>query len=337
MSTLSEIARSTKLAVTTVSEILRDKPGYQEATRQRVLEAARKLNYRPNLVARQLRGQKSGLIGAIIGAGNAQVNFDRLAALERVAFERGCRLLIGQVHEGGGLTRAYLDDLRGRGVDGLLWLHQPYHREPPVTEDFFSGNRSVVFLDESAAAWGGCVRVDYADGISQAIRHLRTSGRKRIGLVLDGPGWPGNPMAERQRGYRDELHATALSPDPALLWMGEGRQIPTTTQLADAIHRLCGQAGADALLASNDIWAVALIKALRRAGRRVPEDVAVVGFDNLAIADLFEPALTTIDQNHGEFASVAMEMLGQLMDGGELPARRRTVIVKPRLIVRESA
>ena len=194
MSSLASIARATGLAVTTVSEVLRDKPGYSESTRAKVLEAAKKLSYRPNSAARQLRGGRSGVMAALIGQDNPQANYDRLAALERVAYARDCRLMVGQIHHADKKLGDYLLDFASRGVDGVFWINQPFASQDDAPIPAISRFGGIVSLDHPAAAGAGCVRIDYGAGIEEAISYLAKKGRKKIGLAHAAEGVKGDPL-----------------------------------------------------------------------------------------------------------------------------------------------
>ena len=335
MSSLASIARATGLAVTTVSEILRNKPGYSETTRDKVLEAARKLSYRPNSAARQLRGGRSGLLAALIGQDNPQANFDRLAALERVAYSRGYRLMIGQIHSSDGRLNEYLQDFAARGVDGIFWLHQPFvaRGEERLASALRPDN--IVSLDHAVAENAACVRIDYAAGIEQAIAYLVRSGRKHIGLAVAAPGAKGDPLFARQLGYKRGLQNLQLQFQKENVWIGDGSETPNAAHLQGIIQHLVREQKCDAILASNDVWAAELLRALRRDGFCVPQDVAVVGFDNLMFAPLCDPALTTIDQQHEAFATAAVNLM-ELATAGKT-AKPCEVVIQPKLVVRESA
>jgi DNA-binding LacI/PurR family transcriptional regulator len=337
MSNLQQVAHATGLAVTTVSEILRRKPGYNEATCKRVLAEAKRLGYRPNAVARQLRGGRSGVLGVLIGLDDPQVNLDRLARLEHLAFERGYRLLVGQVREGDQKAALYLEDFAARGVDGLLWLHQPFQKTRRLSADLVNRLGAVVALDEPLTVGGGCVRIDYAAGIQLAVYHLHETGRRRIGLALAGPGQKGDPLQQRRLGYLRAMENLGVVTSPDHVWLGDMVEQPTPLLVGRALEQLVHRGKADALLASNDLWAAAFLRALRKDGLRVPEDVAVVGFDNLAFSALLDPALTTLDQDHEAFARHTLDLMVNALQGGKIPKAKRMVTVIPRLVVRDSA
>ncbi len=332
MSTLQDVARQAGLSVATVSEILRGKAGYQEATRQRVEAAAHALRYRPSSAARQLRGGRSHLLGVLIGLDDPQVNFGRLASLEREAWGRGYRVVVGQVRESDPGLAEYLEDFSNRGLDGLFWLHQPFRAKQQVPVSALCAELPVVALDHALRKGGACVRVDYGEGVGRAVGHLAARGCKRIALVLAGAGEPGDPLQQRVAGYRKGLARTRLRFDAALLWVGAMQEEPLGIDIDRAMEQVTA-ARADAVVASNDVWAAAMLRWLRLRGRRVPHDLAVVGFDNLPFASLLDPALTTLDQRHDDFAVLAMNAMVQLLAG----KKTRVQTLAPELVVRESA
>ena len=335
MSSLASISKATGLAITTVSEILRNRPGYNEATREKVMAAAQKLSYRPNSAARQLRGGRSGLVAALIGQDNPQANFDRLAALERVAHSRGYRMMIGQIHKDDERLEEYLRDFAARGVDALFWLHQPFGTSHDGQLSAINRLANIVSLDHPVSPLSGCVRIDYAAGIGQAVEYLARNGRKRIGLAIAAAGAKGDPLHARAHGFKQGLQKQALPFLKERIWIGDKSENPNAAHLQAIMQQLVKAQKCDAILASNDVWAAELLRALRRGGLRVPQDVAVIGFDNLMFAQLCDPALTTIDQQHEAFATAAVNMM-ELIVGGKNGSSHETVIC-PKLIVRESA
>ncbi|HEY5311816.1 MAG TPA: substrate-binding domain-containing protein, partial [Pirellulales bacterium] len=222
-----------------------------------------------------------------------------------------------------------LDDFQSRGVQGILCivdLHRNYDQMRPL----FAGRRNVIFHDLPLVEGSPCMRVDTEDGIRQSVAHLFQRGRRRIGLLLSDSR--DLYMTYRRAGYDSEFAARGLVPEPELVWCAEAESgLPDPARLDVAIDRLVRDARADAIIAADDVWAVRLIQRLKARGFRVPDDVAVVGFDNLDLATVIEPALTTIDQQHESYAREAIDLLLNL---GQAPAT--TATVKPKLIVRES-
>ncbi len=303
-------------------------------TARRVRQLARQMGYRPNAAAQQLRGKRSDVIGVLIGAESTPANFERLAAVEREAGQREYRLMIGEFRGEAKRIAQYVQDFTSRGIDALVCFHNPMPRLDRHTLKLLSRIRAVVFQTDAPLKHACCVDVDRAAGVLQAMSHLQARGRRRIALVLNSPPESDPLMADRRRGYLlglKELHYEG----PELIWCGKQLFPPPRDLVDDAVAALVIDEKADAIIASNDVWAIELIKAIRRIGRRVPEDVAIVGFDNLQAAELFDPALTSIDQNNADFAKAVVDLLHESLEG-PLPVSRRRIVVQPKLIVRQS-
>lgn len=329
-----DVARRVGLSQRTISAVLGSsgavKPGVSQKTAKRIREIAAQMGYRPYRPAQQMKGQKSGIIGVLIGAAEVEVNYRRLSAFERLARENGYRLMVGYLHDHQ-LLDEYVDDFHARDVEGVLCLRHEVSPAPAeLIPQRLKSLRHVVYLDQPAGIESPCcVQLDRADGIRQAVEHLRTRRRQRIGLVLDNQGM-GAPMQDRLRGYRDALGAGQNE----LVWRSPGPLSLTSTQIGSAIDDLIIAGKADAVLASNDMVAVTLIKALRRRGLRVPEDVAIVGYDNSSMGLVLDPELTTIDHQNDRVVALMLNMLLKLIRKGDLPAEERQVSVQPVLIAR---
>ena len=331
MTQLADIARLTRLSSVTVSHILGNRRGYSAVTRARVLAAARQLDYHPNLIARQLRQRQSNVIGVVIGVADAAVNYDRLAQLELLAVKHDYRLMIGQADPGmeEAAITAYADDFEARGVVATVWLHQPASDDGRRGLKRLRRDRRILFLDDPLSPDGYSVAVDYAAGIAQAVRYLVARGRRRIGLALATLVPGSNPTTARLKGFEQACIDARLRGFRQRFWVGQETGLPTSAQIDSLIDALIVKRRADALLASNDVWAIHLLNALRRRGIRVPDDVAVVGFDNLEWTAWMDPPLTSIDQQHARFAAAALELIGQMRDPSlaEPHASRRRVVV----------
>ncbi|NUQ62506.1 MAG: LacI family DNA-binding transcriptional regulator [Pirellulales bacterium] len=306
-----------------------------EATRQRVLEIARRLHYRPNRIAQQLRGARSRMLGVIYDTWNLPVMSARLAALEQEASRRQYRLMIGQVRRDPAGIREYLDDFEGRGVEGIICLFDLMRGYDRQLRPLFHPGLRVVFYGKPILDDAGCVRVDTADGVRQAVAHLLDRGRKRPALVM----WNAadEKSALRREGYRDEMKGRGLPVDRKLMWSAGSRSgTPSQDVLDRAIETLVRERRADALIADDDVWAVRLIQRLKDRGCRVPDDVAVVGYDNLELATVIDPPLTTMDQDHDACARAMLGLLLEMVEQDGKPLARREITIKPKLIVRKS-
>lgn len=305
-----------------------------DETRERVLKIAKELDYRPNRAAQQLRGMPAGMLGVILDTVNLAVFSARLAAIEAEAHTRGYRLVIGQVHHEPTEIQAYLDDFADRGMDAVLCLFDVMQDIRPLLQDVFRGNNRVVLHAAPLFKTQPCVRVDTSSAITQLVEHLASRGRKRIGLQLWSEA--DTLMSVRQEAWQNALKKSGLSTEQSLIWTNaESTQKPSRDAIDQCIQALVIQGKADAIIASNDEWAVRLIQGLRRHNLEVPKDVAVTGYDNLDIADVIEPSLTTIDQCHDQYAKAALDLAEGLLEG-TLDHSNRVRVIEPRLIVRES-
>jgi DNA-binding LacI/PurR family transcriptional regulator len=302
------------------------------ATADRIRQIAAELGFRPNPIARQLKGVRSHTLGLIIHHGVSPLLSARLIRMEQEAWHRGFRVMIGHGHGDDHRIDHYLSDFYARGVEGIIAL------------DFWSDGRAdgyeafariphVVFQGHTDVDIPGCasVRLDRAWGVRQAVAHLVERGRRRIGLALNTLSSPN--MMDRQSGYQAGLADHGIPLDPALVWPGNDQRGNTFDQMLDD---LVLTRRPQAVILPSDEWAVALLKRLGRMGIRVPQDLAVVGFDNRDIAAAVEPELTTVDQEIPAVAAAAVDALTSLLDGRDLPEDRRRVAVKPRLVIRAS-
>ena len=335
---LIDVAKRAGVSRVTVSHVLHGVGAnvrVSKATRERVKRVARQLNYKPNRSAQQLRGARSKILGVIVDTWAMPVMSNRLSALEQEATRRGYRLIIGQARSDPDRVREYLDDFEGRGVEGVLCLVDLMRGYEKKLRPLFDPRTHLVFHGKPIIQGAACVSVDTVDGVRQSLAHVLDRGRQRPSLVL----W--NLADERshlrRQGYRAELATRGLSVDERLIWSAQSESgIPSLDVLDRVIDTLVVRCGADALIGDDDVWAVRLIQRLKDRGFRVPADVAVVGYDNLDLAAVIDPTLTTVDQNHPAYAQAALDLAMKMNEDDKLPRSQRTVIIQPRLIVRDS-
>jgi DNA-binding LacI/PurR family transcriptional regulator len=316
------------------------------STIARVTAAARKFEYHPNLVARQLAGKRSNAVGVLISTeAVADVRF--IQAMELLAARRGLRFIIGQAVDTRERVKEYLDDFRDRGVDGVISIfhNHPDFRDVVLPE--LAQFRNVVYYekpdhaDDAAVAAAWYVEPDYYEIGRLGVQYLLDHGRRRIGLVLNNRVF--SYAIHRHRAYADALRAARPARRAPLVWiMGEQAQVrwtdPFTDKLAlKAVDELVIDQRADGLVVVNDLYAAKLIRALRQRGKRVPDDVAVIGCDNLDFSSALEPPLTTFDLRGPELAQAMMELVFSQLDGKTLPRKERQRVITPDLVVRESA
>ncbi len=327
--TIREVAASARVSVATVSRVVSGSPHrVSEGTRNRVLAAVERLQYQPNLVARGLKKRVTHTIGLIV-PDISNPFFPAIArGIEDVANRAGLAVLLCNTDEDLGKERSYLTLLRKRMVDGLIFAtvganteHLRMLRRQHIPAVLIARAPDGVEID--------AVLVDNRRGAREATEHLLRLGHQRIAFI-GGPATV-SPAKERHAGYRDALGGAGVRADPLLVVDGAFRAEGGAAAVGELLRR---GVRFTAIIAGNDLMAIGAMEELRRRGRRLPEDVAVVGFDDIMFASLVEPPLTTVAQPTYRMGALAMERLLDLIGGGSRAPRR--LVLDPQLVVRRS-
>jgi DNA-binding LacI/PurR family transcriptional regulator len=344
--TASELAQHLELSRTTVSLVLNGRApqcGIPPATAQRVLDAAKKWKYQPNPIARQLAGKRSNAIGILINAG-CPTDPRLLRQMEVLAARRHVRFLIGHAAADKQQIQVYLEDFRARGVDAVLTLQHDH----PSCRDFIYDEltqleRVLYFYKPNASVpdpW--YVEPDFFEVGRVATQHLIDRGRRRIGIVgFSETIFPS--MRPRRLGYEQALREGGFAPDVEMEWLLSDFQSPRWTEpLPEAeasaiVEKLVVHQKADAIVATTDLDAIRIIDCLKKRGYRVPDDVAIVGTDNLGFATLLEPHITNVDLKTKDLAEAVVSLLFEMLDADPADQVGRAIVVQPELIIRESS
>lgn len=307
-----------------------------DKTAKRIRRIAREMGYQPNRMAQQLAGRASEVIGVIIDSRSPGIYFNRLSAIEKLAAEAGYRLMVGQSHGDLNQLRGYCNDFASRGVDGVVCITHRYPGYGDKVAELFTRLKNVVFIGEPASNRLdlNVIAIDTPAAVCQIVEHLAGLGRQRIGLLLYSSG--SHSMEMRLTGYTEGLRRVGLAVNERLVTNVEPSDGFTPQAIEPAVERLIDGANADAIIAVNDIVAIHVIKSLKRRGLRVPEDIAIAGYDNTDVSRLYEPSLTTVDQQTEIVSQFAMRLLMSLIRGEELSPQDRRLVVAPLLKVRES-
>ena len=335
--TLSDIAVAAAVSRSAAARVLLGTGGehvrVSAVTRQRIEAAARRLRYAPNRQAQQLRGVSSKTIGVILDSLNLPVMSQRLFALEGVASRGGYRLVVGRTHGQAETLQEYVADFTGRAVEAVLCLFDLAPGRDERAKACFGKFRKVVFHGRPAWTGGYAVRVNTEAAINDCVDHLIARGKKTLALAL------GNFASDEFMQLRRSAFIKRLAKHgrKGLVWDAASADCNPSPDILDrGITSMVRECRADAILASNDIWATRFMLQMQKDGLRVPEDVAVIGYDNLDIASVVSPALTTIDQCHDEYATTVLDLLLDVAAGRRIAADRRIRTIQPRLIIRES-
>jgi LacI family transcriptional regulator len=332
--TTQQIADKLKLAKTTVAGILRGYPGFNEQTRERVLSTARKMGYRPNPLSRALAGGKSMSIGFMAGSLEPML-LSRLHAVEHGARAAGYNTLV--VFAAGRIGEFTPDDALGlldRRVDGLV-VHGIAPLTPDINRILGQTATPIVYVSRSPLPHARFqVVIDHEPGVRAAAEHLASLGHKSAHfLAVD---YDRRYPKERLGPTRDWFAAAGVklvSPKEWTVPLGE------TIDPFAATYELVGEqvrtaAPPTAIYVGDDELAAAIMAALRDAGLRVPEDVSVLGHDDISFARYITPGLSTIREPSCNAGLAAFELLNEVMDKPD--AEPRTITLPTQFVQRGS-
>ena len=320
--TLADVAARAGVSTALVSIVIREAPGASAATRERVLRAADELGYRPDSRARLLRSRRSRLLGVVFGVQSA-FHGDLLSGLYRAADRAGYELSLSAVTEDRTERRAVGSLLQDR-CEALVLLG-PEAPATYLTE--LAGRLPLVVMARPVRSSAvDVVRTADAEGLHQAVEHLVALGHRRIAHV-DGGRAPG--AAERRRGYQDAMRRHGLDGEIRVLPGG-----PSEDAGAAAARALLDDSPPTAVTVFNDRCATGVLDVLRRAGRSVPGDLSVVGYDDSRLARLSHVDLTTVAQDVDRLTDLAVARAVDRLETA--PVERRELVVPPRLVVRST-
>ena len=333
--TIDEVAALAGCSIATVSRVFTNRKPVRDDTRRRVLDAAAALEYRPSGPAQALAGSPTGMLGLLMTDLTQSFYTELAHAVEAEAAARGYTLILA--NGGGDEAReaAYLDLLAQRRVDGILVAsrgvtnrHMDWLVDAPVEVVLLTCEAPGVPLPATVA--------DSRGGAALAAAHLLGLGHRRLGEIL-GPASNASTL-ERHAGVLDALAAVSMPASALAVVTGTG---DVTGGFAAASALLAGPTPPTAILCYNDLTAVGALRAAEAAGLRVPADLSIVGFDDVPIASLVSPALTTVAQAIPEMAHWAVERIASQIaarrsSSSDAPAVAPVVRTACRLVVRGS-
>lgn len=323
--TLADVAAEAGVSVMTVSRVVNERPGVGSATRRRVREAIGTLGYRPNIVARGLKASRSHTLGLLVPDITNPYFPDIVRGAEDVAFGAGYTVLLNNVIENADREAAALLAFEDRRVDGVLAC-SPRLPEERLHALLRRHDAAVVVNRRAPLDVAGSVRVDHEIGGRTIVRHLLAGGARKLGL-LAGPHESYAGM-ERRKGIELELSGRAHDLPPDRTVYGP----PTLDGGVGATHELLDRSpDVDALICFNDLVAAGALQAAAERNIRVPHELAIVGYDDIAFARMFTPPLTTLRVPTYDLGAEAMSMLLARMEGRQ---RSVGIVVQPELIVR---
>ncbi len=326
MASIKDVAKVAGVSTATVSRVLSNGEHVRPEVRKRVMEAVEQLAYRPNLLARSLRSRQTNTIGLIVSDSRNPFFTSISRAVEDTAYEQGFGLFLCNTDENPEKEAIYLNLMRDENVAGVIF--SPTRQ---TAANFTSLNVSfpTVIVDRSAGdAEVDMVLLDNVDSAFRLTTHLLEQGFHRIAALSETSA----TGRERYAGYEKALRAYGLSPVGEHVKFVRPRVeagYVTTLKLIDATQP------PDALLTTNSLLAEGALKAIRERDIIIPDDIALVTFDETTWASLVQPPITLIDQPTYEIGQTATELLLQRIADPNRSTRQ--VILKGRLVVRGSS
>jgi DNA-binding LacI/PurR family transcriptional regulator len=324
--TMKDVAERVGVSVQTISAVINDKPGITQETRARVLEAVQQLGYRPYSVARSLRTGRTRTI-ALIVSDIANPSFATMAsAAEDYAHTFGYSLLVFNTHDDSERENSYIRTASQSWIDGVLFVSAA--DQMTSLDAFQAANIPPVAIDRIPEHYDGpSVTLDNVHAGCIAAEHLMNLGHTRIAHI-SGP-MKLRLARERRNGFLQALADKGLTPG----MVNEG-DWTCASGYAAMQQLLQSHPRPTAVFAANDRMAIGAIHAISEAGLSVPEDISIVGLDDIEVAAYQIPPLTTIRQPFSELGTRAVRLLLEIIESGQ--ASQRQIVIDPLLVARQS-
>lgn len=331
--TIYDIAKRLSISAATVSRGLQDHPAVSKKTKRKINDMAYEMGYRTNQFARNLRQRQTKTIGVLVHELKSSFITSVLAGIERITATAGYDIVIAHSSESAQKEAANARNLFNKRVDGLIASLSFDTTDLDHFQPFADKGVPVIFFDRvEQTGQNTVVVIDNAKCGYIATSHLVEQGCKRIAHITSS--LRRNVYALRYKGYQDALFDSNIPFDESLVVisaLSELAAVDAATQI------LSMKPLPDGIFVTNDFVAAVCIRTLKEQGIRIPEDIAIVGFNNDAIGTLIEPALTTIDYPGMDMGEIAARNMIDHLKGVSPIHQTSTIVVRSHLIVRESS
>lgn len=329
MTTIRDVAAAAAVSPSTVSHVINDTRYVAPDTRERVLKAITDLNYSHNRLARSLRNRSTQTFGVLVPNSANPYFAEVLLGIEDACFEAGYNIMLGNANDDPARELSYLKVLLSRQVDGMILISTGALAESLAL--LASHHTPVVMVDRSAnMPYTDVIYTDNHVGGALATQHLIEYGHRRIACIT-GPSHL-TPSADRVAGYHEAMRRAGLP--VASGWVISG-DFQSTSGFIASQTLLAHSQRPTAIFACNDLMAIGVLRAAHEAGLRVPADLSVVGYDDIALASYVVPPLTTIAQPSQQLGLEAVERLIQRVRNPNSPVTQSMLPVS--LVQRESS
>jgi LacI family transcriptional regulator len=336
-STLRDVAQVAGVSIKTVSRVVNHQNEISDTTRQRVQAAIDRLHYRPNILARSLIRQRSHTL-AVMAWGIDYFGPSRtLVGIEQEANELGYSLFLSLINQPTDNPEQILDNLISRRVEGIICaIPEVGNNRDWVKNSHLDHTPPLIFLSMESRPGISVVAIDNRNGAKQAVQHLVNEGKRRIGIITGPMAWW--EARERYIGWREALQEAGLKPSASMEYQSDDWSSVNGERGMRALLESCPDL--DAVFASNDQIALGAMGIAHQLGRQIPQELAIVGFDNMPESAFFWPPLTTIYQQLIDVGRIAVKNLHQMIISRRAESdvlQPVCTILRPELIVRASS
>lgn len=328
--TIVDVARAAGVSVATVSRVVNGNYPVKSETRDRVQAAIEALQYVPNVQARELNMQRSSTIGVVVPGLYNMFFAEVIDGIEKAVRKEGFTLLLNCAQNDPELEMECIKTLVSRNVSGIIvispntqGMRETFYRRlvKRVPLVFINGYRRIPNVSY--------VTNDEALGTRQALEYLMELGHRRILFVR---GDHSDSYTIKEEAYRSLMQEKKCFHEEDIVDIGEGNSIETVTAARNRLYDILPRTETTAIFCCNDLMATGAIKACKDRSLRIPDDMSIVGYDNITLASLIEPEITTMDQNMFQLGSNAAVVLVEMIHGG----KSKRITLENTLIVRDS-
>jgi len=331
--TISDIARIAGVSLATVSRALNNKPRISTVTRDKILEIASRNGYNPNPLARGLSRGRTNNIGLVVIDITNPFYSPIIQAVEKRAEEEGYNLLVVNSQHSSAREEKYINSLVQQRVSGIIV--SPVQDPRKYLGMLKKRKIPVVFLYPPSGAKCDSVDVDNVKGAYGAVTHLIKLGHRQIAYISRGL-LHRHPSSKRLLGYKKALRSSGIPFNEKFMVKTITDQGRIEEGYQATLKLLSNGVRPTAIFAFNDLIAMGCLKALKEKGLKVPDDMAVVGFDDIEFAPFLEVPLTTVRIPEYEVGEIAVKLLFERIDSGRMNGKYRKVCLSPELVIRKS-
>jgi len=335
--TLKDVAKLAGVSTKTVSRVVNNQGEISTETRKRVQVAIEQLGYRPNVIARSLIHQRTNTLGVVAWGIDYFGPSRTVVGIEQQAHQLDYSLLLNLMDRpDDGDSEQLLDTLITHRVDGIIWaVPEVGDNRAWLESSHLEQLPPIVFLSMAPRPGLSVVAVDNLSGAKQATKHLIDQGRRKIGIITGPLAWW--EARERYAGWEAVMHQANLATPSSLVIEGDWSAAAGEYGLRMLLNQ---EPDIDAVFACSDQIALGALSTAHRLGRQIPQELAIVGFDNIPESACFWPPLTTVYQRLIDVGRIAVQTLHGMIEANRqlrTPEEATVTLVKPELIVRDSS